>query len=307
MGLFSLYYVYVKNRIIINNLEISETEKEKIASFYEINNNTIVRGENFDFKYVYRDPKQPFISVRIEMVSKNQEAIKIKNISYYDKNGTELCTARVDTIFISIDDINFSPFLRPSGGTNDYFRRDFQLYRKGYLLFDYCTLNDISLEDLEIGTYDLNEISITIRERTGIFGLEEKEETYHMVFDEEKQLMATKAIKDRYMSGEECNEYELEQINYYFGLLYYRDFEQWYTEIKEYLSYLKKDVHYIRGAYETGMYDIVNFPRIKDFENREELLVYLELNDDQVKKYSEIIEIMLQDFGAIFRYTFPAR
>ncbi len=285
MIIFLLYDAYIKDRIVINNLEISEKEQAEIASFYEINSDAIVAGENFDFKYVYRDPKQPVSSIVLEMVSKNQEAIKIKNISFYDKNGTELCTTQdIDKDFISTDDRTFFYYFRPYSYHDGYFR-------SAYVEFALCARDFYSLDDPEIGKYDLSEISMTIRKKTGLFDLIEQEETYHMVYDEKKQLEAAKAMKDRFMSGEELNIYERSQISYYFGIMFYRDFDTWYTEVKEFLSRLiEKDYFVLRVT------DMLNYPLYKEFEKREELQAFMELNDEQYEKYREVLEIVRKNY-----------
>lgn len=258
--IFLLYDAYIKDRIIINNLEISEKEQAEIASFYEINSDAIVSGKDFDFKYAYRDPKRPVSSTKVEMVSKHQEAMKIMGISFYDKNGTELCTTQdMEIDFISTGDGRFLLFFRAYNYHDGY-------VRNGYLEYGRCAQDFYTSADPEIGKYDLSEISVTIRKKAGLFDLTEQEETYHMVYDEEKQLKATKVIKDRFMNGEELNTYERNQVSYYFGLLYYRDFEQWYTEIKEYLTYLIEKEDEIGGVAE-----MLNYPLYKEFEKREEL------------------------------------
>ena len=114
-------------------------------------------------------------------------------ISFYDKNGTELCTTQdMEIDFISTGDGRFLLYFRAYNYHDGY-------VRNGYLEYGRCAQDFYTSADPEIGKYDLSEISVTIRKKAGLFDLTEQEETYHMVYDEEKYIYKYTSIEGFYV------------------------------------------------------------------------------------------------------------
>ncbi len=159
--------------------------------------------------------------------------------------------------------------------------------RRGFLQIDVCQVYFRRDEITDLSKYDLNEIELIITTKTGLSNFQKKKETIRLVYDEEKQFMASKQIKEQYKNGYECNAYEKRQISYYFGILFNRDFEQWYTEIKDYLSYVKEK----NDCSTVSLSTMLNYPCEEELES-EDLQKFMNLNDDQYVKYKEVMQII---------------
>ncbi len=282
------------SRLFLSNMKMSDQEQEEIASFYEINSDAIVKSDLFDFKYVYRDPNRPFRSNVIEVVAKNDKAIMIDGIEFYDKSGTKICNyGNMQRKFTAMKDEAYCETFVP----NDGFRGDY--FRMGHMWLTICQYFYQHSKESRIVNPDFDEIELLIFSRDSVFDVSEKKETVHLIYDEESRFQTYRSIKERYMNGEECNLYEKRHIAYYFGILYYREFNQWYTEIKEYISYLKEINDYSTLSYKY----MLNYPW-KDELGENNLQEFMHLDNEQFVKYQEVIQIF-DDLRSTNNEKFP--
>lgn len=264
------------------DIEVSEQEKEEIESFYAIDPESIYIGKSFDLKYSYLDPfaldsDDPIVikdAVAIDVVLKNKKPIKLGNIAIYNKKDFKILDIDLSALEDKIVTIQDNP--------NDMFvplQDDFQ--RLGNLedpiVMIWAQSNHYKRR------YNLNELRIILDEKDSKYQIFYDKETYQIAYDEDHRLEATRSIKSKCLSGKKCNLYEKRQVKYYFGILFRRDFEQWYQEIKEFISTVD----------EIQDYDLTisfNNPcmRGKEIDLQEKL----GLNDMQFKKCLEIMDLL---------------
>ena len=241
-----------------------------------------------DYKYVYRDPNRPLSSVTIEVVAKNKHKFIVKTIAFYDKDNKRFCRSNGFDEMIILNDSDFFDLFVPAKHYDEgYIRSGYLRSTMCQIPEDYISSREHRIVDPKIDYYDLDEITFTMKTKSGFLNINENEETVHLIYDEDKQFQASKTMKERYRNGEACNAYEKNQIAYYFGILFYRDFDRWYEEITDYLSYLKE----INDYEKTDIVDMLNYPILLDYESAKELQAIMNLNDVQFEKYGEVIQM----------------
>ena len=271
------------------NTEISQQEQEEINSFYEIEPDSISRGLNFDMKYVYLDPTAlesdddsllvANDAIVIEVVMKNKKSFKLDYITITNKNGHEILGENDTPLDKEISLIEEDPtgvFVSLSNENEQVkYKRLGDLRRplgELWIVINYFK-----------NILDLSELRINFYEKESDLQLFYTRDSNYIVYDEEKRFESTKNIKEKCMI-EECNGYEKRHVRYYFGILFRKDFEQWYREIKEFISTVDQPKDYdLTTSFGNPC------KRIKDKRSLKEKLG---LNDAQFKQCLEIMDLL---------------
>ena len=281
----------------IGQIIISETEAADLKSFYEINPESISKGEYFDVKYAYLNPERVESiydsigenDIYIEVVKKDNRPIRICNTWYQDKIrsfrwGAEHAQ-KEDEAFMSFEGVMDLPI----------YKRIFIPIREEYKKISYDTQINRSLlmhtqsvkpYSTKPGhdKYDLTELFVGYDVREGSSNGECIQEDHHLKYDAKQRIPALEEIKERCMTSE-CSIYEKRYVSYYFGVLLKEDFDRWYVELKTYLQ--EVDIRSYPHAY--IMTDYIDFGEEPD--DLAERKKTLNLSDEQYEKYLELIEL----------------
>ena len=275
------------NSYSVIDIEISEQEQEEINSFYEINPESISRGNVFDLKYVFCVSEDQEFTKYVEVVMKNKMPYEIGRVRYYDKNNR--CFMDFENNQDSgntIQDMN--TMIQNFGQSSDNKRLGWFI-DVNWAVNSATTLNSTSVD------YDFSEITIELEIKKGLWNLQREIETHHIVFDENAQLSSIRKIKDKIMNGKPSNAYEKRQIDYYFGILFRKDFDQWYDEIKGFLLNTQEvDVYF--------PYFALNLPSFETLESDEEIKRVFNFDDAQLVKYKEVVQL-INDFNIFPEYA----
>lgn len=168
--------------------------------------------------------------------------------------------------------------------------------------YGYCDGNmlllDSRLRRLEKADKGLSQESIerNFSQVTLTFEFNNEEEVHEFQYDKEKRFLYTKECKEKLLAGEK-NRYYAVQASYYYSALFYRDFEQWKTEIEQLLA----------SGIDEGIDKqiILNAPMSEDQtisreENMSQFRESLNLNDEEFSEYLAIVKRFI-DLG----YSFP--
>lgn len=289
-------WLYVQNKECqepqkeeIGQIIISETEAADLKSIYEINPESISKGEYFDVKYAYLNPERieniydqiGLNEVYIEVVKKDNRPIRICNTWYQDKIDSFRWVAerdqKEDEAFISFEGVMDPPA----------YQQIFLPIREEYKKIGYDTqinsslLWHIWLEKSEDDKYDLSEISIKYDVVEGFISDEVIEEKHHLKYDAKQRITALKELKERCMTSE-CSIYEKRYVSYYFGDLLKEDFDRWYEELKAYLQEVNINDY-------ADSYIMIDYTKEDDLE---ECKKTLNLSDEQYEKYLELIALI---------------
>ena len=270
------------------NVVMTEQEEAEIASFYSIDPESIVRGKSFDFKYAYL--YQPDLygydsviapdAMSIEVVMKHNKTLKVGEVAFFYDNYKliEYDYRDQDEQIVTVQENPghlFSP-LQPGADVN--YQRLGQA--RNLLFYIYMMMNF----EIEYGTgpFDISNLTFTIElkdSRSPFY----RTESYDLIYNEERRLSETRKVKELCMSGTACNRYEKKQVGYYFGILFHKNFDQWYKEIKEFISKTEEYNEY------NLMITFTNpCTRIKDKSLQEKL----DVNEEQLQECLEIMDIL---------------
>ncbi len=259
------------------SFEVSDQEAQDIQSFYDNDTGNIVSGEHFDFKYVYFDAdafKNDSVlldhAVVIDVVLKNERALTLRAFSFLNVQK-----------YYSEDSI-----IRTAGENRDEFIVPLQSgYQRLGKLKD--VLAGLLLFNVEINPdhdfHYLADLNMTVSLKDGRYQLFNKKEIYPLHYDEDKRLIETRNAKNKCMNEETCTSYEKREVGYYFAILFRRDFDQWYEEIKEFMESVESlDDYTMDIAFTTPCHS-------KSLDSLQEIM---HLNDDQYQKCLEIMNIL---------------
>lgn len=260
--------------------EIDFQEQEDIDSFYAIEPESISRGLSFDMKYVYLDPTafhnheesaNLLDAMAIEVVMKNNRPLDLKRIRIYNQCGRLLDISYGNFKIRKIDvrkDLLFIPL------SEEY-------QRLGYLASPISSMwYIISYNNF---SPDLTHLRINFDVKESNFQLFYRTDSNYVVYDENKRLESTRKIKETCIGNSSCNYYEKRQVGYYFGILFHKNFDQWYQEIKEFMAQTEdlEDYHLE-----------ITFNNPCTREKEKSLQEKLDVNEEQLQKCLEIMDIL---------------
>lgn len=260
--------------------KIYSQEQKDIDSFYAIEPESISRGLSFDMKYVYLDPTvfhnyeesaNLLDAMAIEVVMKNNRPLDLKGIRIYNQHRWLLERLYVNFKIRKIEVRKDALFIPLS--------EEYQ--RLGYLA------SPISDMRYVIKYYDsrpdLTQLRIYFDVKESNFQLYYRTDSNYVVYDENKRLESTRKIKETCIGNTPCNYYEKRQVGYYFGILFRKNFDQWYQEIKEFIAQTEnlEDYHLE-----------ITFTNPCTREKEKSLHEKLNITEEQSQKCLEIMDLM---------------